>query len=252
MEARVIGAIETYPLIIGHRGAAGLAPENTQAAFAAAVEVGVDAVEFDVQFTADGWPVVFHDETLERMAGVGARIRDYPESVLQGFDIGFRQGPEFRGEKIPSVRDVAALIPPAIEIHAEVKDYDPVSESHLRHLLEAFEKRGGLARVIFSSPHEETISEIMRLHPGARTSLLLFRGVKVPTDAARRAAFLGCVAVSPDASLVTQELVDVCHRHHMNLFAFTINERGVMRKLTQMGVNGFFTDYPDRLRGALQ
>ena len=211
----------------------------------------MDAVEFDVQFTADGWPVIFHDETLARMAGVGIRIRDYPESVLQGFDIGFRWAPEFRGEKIPSVRDVAARIPPEIGLHAEIKDYDPVTEIHLRRLLDAFEKRGGLSRVVFSSPHEETISDVLRLHPGARAALLLFRGVKVPTDAARRAAFLGCHAVNPDATLVSQELVDVCHRHGMHLFAFTVNERGMMRKLMQMGVNGFFTDHPERLRGAL-
>ena len=252
MEACIIETRRTDPLIIGHRGAAGLAPENTQAAFSAAVDLKVDAVEFDVQFTADGWPVVFHDETLERMAGVPARIRDYSESTLQGFDIGFRYGPEFRGERIPAVRDVASLVPPTVDLHAEVKDYDPVTEIHLKRLIEAFEKRGGLARVIFSSPHEDTISDILRLHPGARTALLLFRGVKVPTDAARRAAFLGCSAVHSDASLVSHELVDVCHRHHMHLFAFTINERGMMRKLMQMGVNGFFTDYPDRLRETIQ
>jgi glycerophosphoryl diester phosphodiesterase len=146
---------------------------------------------------------------------------------------------------------VAALIPPAMELHAEVKDYDPITEIHLKRLIEAFDKRGALARVVFSSPHEDTISDILRLHPGARTALLLFGGVKVPTDAARRAAFLGCFSVNPEVSLVTQELVDVCHRHHMQVFAFTINERAMMRKLMQMGVNGFFTDYPDRIRGAL-
>ena len=203
-------------------------------------------MEFDVQFTADGWPVVFHDETLERMAGVGARISDYSESVLQGFDIGFRSGAAFRGERIIAVRDVAALIPHSIELHAEIKDYEPVTEVHLRRLLEAFEKYGGTGRVVFSSPHEDTISDISRILPSARTALLLFRSVRFPSDAARRAAFLGCFSVNPDAGLVTPELVEICHRHHMQVYAFTVNERGMMRKLVQMGVNGFFTDFPDR------
>lgn len=235
-------------MIIGHRGAAGLAPENTEAAFRAAVSAGVDAVEFDVQFTADGWPVVFHDETLERMAGVASRIRDYTESALQGFDIGFRSGAAFRGERIISVRDVAALVPQVIDLHAEVKDCDPVTEVHLRRLLDAFEKQGGTGRVVFSSPHEDTISDIRRMLPGARTALLLFKSVRFPSDAARRAAFLGCYSVNPDAGLVTPELVEICHRHHMQVYAFTVNERGMMRKLAQMGVNGFFTDFPDRFR----
>lgn len=233
-------------MIIGHRGAAGLAPENTEAAFHAAVLAGVDAVEFDVQFTADGWPVVFHDETLERMAGVAARIRDYSESVLKGFDIGFRAGAAFRGERIIAVRDVAALVPQGIELHAEIKDHEPVTEIHLRRLMDAFEKYGGTGRVIFSSPHEDTISDIRRMLPGARTALLLFQSVKFPSDAARRAAFLGCFSVNPDAGLITPELVEICHRHHMQVYAFTVNERGMMRKLAQMGVNGFFTDFPDR------
>ena len=205
-------------------------------------------MEFDVQFTADGWPVVFHDETLERMAGVAARIRDYSESVLQGFDIGFRSGAAFRGERIIAVRDVAALVPQGIELHAEIKDCEPVTEVHLRRLLDAFEKHGGAGRVIFSSPHEDTISDIRRMLPGARTALLLFQSVKFPSDAARRAAFLGCFSVNPDAGLVTPELVEICHRHHMQVYAFTVNERGMMRKLALMGVNGFFTDFPDRFR----
>lgn len=238
------------PVIIGHRGAAGLAPENTEAAFRAAVAAGVDAVEFDVQFTADGCPVVFHDETLDRMAGVGARIPDYSESVLKGFDIGFRHGPQYRGERIPSVAEVADLIPGFIELHAEVKAYQPVTPDQLRRLLDTLESHGGLARVILSSPHEETLSDIARLRRDARTALLLFRDVKSPADAARRAALLGCRAVDPNASLVDAELVAICHRNDMKVFAFTVNERGTMRKLMQLGVNGFYTDYPDRLREA--
>ncbi len=236
------------PIIIGHRGAAGLAPENTLASFSAALAAGVDAVEMDVQFTADGYPVVLHDETLERMAGVRVRVRDYVESALQGFDVGFRHGPEYRGQRIPALDDVARLVPVDIEMHVEVKDYEPVSEDHLRRLIGTLDRQGGLSRVIFSSPHEETLTDLQRLAPGCRTALLLFRGVKVPTDAARRAALVGCCAVDPNASLVDAELVDVCHRHNMKVFAFTVNERGMMRKLTQMGVNGVFTDYPDRLR----
>ena len=253
LEARrtqVIQTGQTRPLIIGHRGAAGHAPENTQAAFRAAIQLGVDAVEFDVQFSADGEPLVFHDETLGRMAGVPARIPDYPAAALKGFDIGFRHGDQYRGERIPSVAEVADLVPPAIGLHAEVKDYEPVSEPRLERLIEELEGHGGLERVIFSSPHEETLAQIQKLRPSASLALLLFKAVKVPTDAARRASLLGCRAVNPDARLVSPELAQVCQRHHMQLFTFTVNERGTMRKLEQIGVNGFFTDYPDRLMEA--
>ena len=204
-------------------------------------------MEFDIQFTADGCPVVFHDETLKRMAGAACRIRDYPASILAGFDIGFLHGPEFRGERIPLVEEVAAAVPPHVGLHAELKDFDVVTSAHLARLFAAFEANGGLSRVTFSSPHEETLDALRHALPTAKTALLLFRAVRVPTDAARRAAYLGCVSVHPDVSLVSTDLVEICHRHGMKVFVFTVNERSAMRRLLPMGVDGFFTDYPDRL-----
>lgn len=236
------------PWIIGHRGAAGHAPENTTASFEAAVAFGVDGVEFDVQFTADGCPVVLHDETLQRMGGVSARVADHTAARLAGFDVGFRSGPMWRGQRVPRVEDVARLVPVGIELHVEVKDYRPVSHEELSRLLDVLRRHGGLDRVVISSPHEEILSSASRIAPGMRTALLVFGDTRSPLDAARRAALLGCHAVNPNKSLVSPELVDVCHRHHMKVFAFTVNERGTMRTLLQMGVDGFFSDYPDRLR----
>ena len=250
-EAQAIEGTRVRPSIIGHRGAAGHAPENTLASFSAAIALGVDAVEFDVQFTADGCPVVMHDETLGRMAGVPARIHDYTAAVLQGFDIGFLYGSEYRGLRVPAVADVAGLVHPPVELHVEIKDYDPIDDDRIAALVETLAKHGGLSRVIFSSPHEETITRILGLAPGVRTALLLFKRVAVPEDAARRAAHIGCAALNPDASLVTPELVQLCHRHGMQVLTFTVNERGTMRKLMQMDVDGFFSDYPDRLMSAI-
>lgn len=215
------------------------------AAFRAALALGVDAVEFDVQFTADSRPVVFHDENLERMAGVAVRVRDYPESMLWGFDIGFRHG--YRGLRIPSLEEVAQLVPPPVALHCEIKDYDPVSRDQMKRLVEIMGRLGGLERVVVSSPHEETLAEVLSVSPGIRAALLLFKRVTVPTDAARRAAHIGCAAVNPDVTLITPELVQLCHRHGMQVLTFTVNERGTMRKLMEMGVDGFFSDYPDRL-----
>ena len=239
------------PLVIGHRGAAGDAPENTPAAFALAVDLGVDAVEFDVQFSADGVPVVFHDETLTRMAGVAARISDHSEAVLSRFDVGFLHGKEFRGERIPTVAEVARIVPARIGLHVELKDYEPVSEEQLTALMETLERHGGLERVIISSPHEDQIEQVKKGWPEARAALLLFRNVRFPRDAARRAALLGCVAVNPNYKLVDSELMRICHRHKLKVFAFTVNERGTMRKLMDMGVDGFYTDYPKRIKEAV-
>ena len=247
LEASTISESHEGPLIIGHRGAAGHAPENTRAAFEAALGLGVDAVEFDVQFTHDGCPVIFHDETMERMTGVPVRIPDHTQAALSGFDLGFLYGERFRGERLPAVEEIAKLVPPPIELHVELKDYRPVSRHELERLIEVLERNGGLERIVISSPHEEQLSEVARLKPEIRRALLLFRSVRNAADAARRAAYLGCTAVNPNYTLVDSELVSICHKHSMKVFAFTVNERGTMRTLETMGVDGFFTDYPDRV-----
>ncbi len=236
------------PLIIGRRGAAGHAPENTLAAFRAAVHLGADAVSFGVQFTSDGHPVAFHDRTLRRMAGVGVCIREHSLSVLEGFDIGFLHSEEHRGERIPPVEEIARLVPPSLQLHVEIRDCDRVTEDHLRRLFATLERCGGLSRVICFSPHEESLVELKRLFPDLRIGLVVARDVRVPSDAVRRAAYVGCDSVAADVALVDPDLAKICHRHTMKLFAFPVNERESMRRLLAMGVDGFVTDYPDRLR----
>jgi len=75
------------PLIIGHRGASAMAPENTIAAFEAAIEAGSDGIEFDVRLSSDGVPVVIHDETLHRTSGVRRRVADMALNELNRFDV---------------------------------------------------------------------------------------------------------------------------------------------------------------------
>jgi len=140
-------------------------------------------------------------------------------------------------------------MPASIELHVELKDYRPVSSQDLTRLIEVLEQNGGLQRTIISSPHEEQLSDVARHRPDLRRALLLFRGVRAAADAVRRAAFLGCAAVNPNYTLIDSELVSICHKHSMKVFAFTVNERGTMRTLETMGVDGFFTDYPDRIGG---
>ena len=77
-----------YPLIIGHRGASAVAPENTMAAFRKAIEAGADGIEFDVRLANDGVPVIIHDETLRRTAGRSERIADLRSTDLQTTDVG--------------------------------------------------------------------------------------------------------------------------------------------------------------------
>src|SRR6185503_14444987 len=98
----------TTPLILGHRGASAVAPENTLAAFSRAMSDGADGIEFDVRLSRDGVPVVIHDANLNRTAGVARRVSDLTAKELQEIDVGgwfdhAERNPQatFAGEKLP-------------------------------------------------------------------------------------------------------------------------------------------------------
>ena len=98
------------PKVVGHRGAAGHAPENTLASLRAAHELGIEWVEFDVMLTAEGTPVLFHDETLDRTTDGTGRLADRRWEDLRGLDAGSWFGSAFKGQRVPSLHEALALL----------------------------------------------------------------------------------------------------------------------------------------------
>ncbi len=96
-------------MVIAHRGFSGEAPENTLAAFRKAIEVGSDMLELDVQLSKDKEVVVIHDETLERATNGQGKVADFTLKELKKLDAGFRFGPQFSGERIPTLKEVLEL-----------------------------------------------------------------------------------------------------------------------------------------------
>src|SRR3954447_15867557 len=96
------------PAVCGHRGASGHAPENTLVAFRRAKELGATWIEFDVQLSADGIPIILHDDTLERTTNLGQQLRptELTLAQLKDLDAGSWFSPEFAGEKIPTLEEV--------------------------------------------------------------------------------------------------------------------------------------------------
>src|SRR6185295_1303429 len=97
------------PLIIGHRGASAVAPENTMAAFREAIAVGADGIEFDVRLASDGVPVVIHDSTLRRTGGLNQRVADLSSQELSKVDVGTWFAPRFANEAAPSLTELFNL-----------------------------------------------------------------------------------------------------------------------------------------------
>ena len=119
--------------MLGHRGVRAKLPENTMISFEKAISLGVDLIEFDVNITADGVPVVIHDTTIDRTSDHEGAVRDYTLAQLKTFDFGVKFAPEYAGTRIPTLEEVLALAAPHKELllNVEIKDmtYETVDKT---------------------------------------------------------------------------------------------------------------------------
>lgn len=117
-------ASSTHTPVVGHRGIRSRYPENTLISFDAAIRLGVDMIEFDINVTKDGIPVVIHDATIDRTSNRSGAVRDYTLKELKSFDFGSHLHEVFRGEQIPSLEEVLALASPKKDLlfNIEIKD----------------------------------------------------------------------------------------------------------------------------------
>ena len=113
----------TKPIIIGHRGASAYAPENTLAAFNLALDQGADAVELDAKLSLDGEIVVIYDPTLERTTDSKGLVNSKTFAELKKLDAGSYFSSQFRGEKIPALREVFEAVGGKIIINVELTNY---------------------------------------------------------------------------------------------------------------------------------
>lgn len=116
------------PIIVeGHRGYRAKYPENTLASYRAAMELGVDAIEFDIWLTKDCVPVILHDGSTERITGVKAHVNDLTLKEVKQLDAGSYKGAEFAGEQIPTLQETLALMrstrPNDLRLGVEIKDF---------------------------------------------------------------------------------------------------------------------------------
>lgn len=224
------------PLLIGHRGAAGLAPENTLAGFRRAWELGVDAVELDVHRLGERL-VVIHDDTLDRTTSGRGPIADLSWEELCHLDAG-------AGERVPSLDAVLAALPTACGLNVELKGPDTAALT-ARHL--AGWQGGPL--LVSSFDHAELAA--FRALDGATPVAPLFsrlpRGRRGDPHGPiwRLAGDLDACAVNVAQRLVTAELVAGAVRERLGILVYTVNDAEQARRLLDLGVTGLFTDRPD-------
>ncbi|HEY3899057.1 MAG TPA: glycerophosphodiester phosphodiesterase family protein [Chthoniobacter sp.] len=221
-------------LCIGHRGAAGHEPENTLRSVRRAIEMGAHGIEIDVRLV-HGELLVMHDAKLDRTTnGRGLLVRK-PLAVLRSLDAG-------KGERIPTLREVIETIGQRAFLNIELKGRGtakPVSS-----LIDQFVRERGWQYGDF------LVSSFMRAElraipdPQIPIGLLLTRPTRLYALSARR---VHASAVNPAVRYVTARFVEDAHRRGLRVFPYTANSPEEIQRLKELGVDGVFTDFPERV-----
>lgn len=232
------------PLVIGHRGAAKWAPENTLASFFCAADLGVSWVEFDVRLCKGGIPVVFHDATLDRTTNGMGPLLDHRLDELKSLDAGRWFAPRFRDEPIPTLDEaLSTLSGLGLAANIEIKT-DPGTEAETAKAALASARRlwpDHLPPPLFSSFSETALTALRAFDGGAKIGYLAQDFSKAGLGRARA---LGAVSFHLAEAHVSQAIGREIHEAGMAFLAYTVNGLERARELAGMGVDGLFTDDP--------
>ena len=232
-------------LKIGHRGAAAHAPENTLASFRRAVELGADAIEFDLHRTRDGGFVVIHDDTVDRTTNGHGKVAALSLAELRRLDAGSWKASEFAGERIPTFEEVIEAVPERVTLFAELKAGSARSPGIEDALARFIRERNVMDRLRVSSFDHRALARLRPLLPELQTGALF---TCLPVDLVALGRNAGAQAVHPSFHYLTRDAVEEAHRAGLAVYAWTVNEPTDIDAVRAMGVDGMFSDHPDRLR----
>jgi glycerophosphoryl diester phosphodiesterase len=220
-------------LVHGHRGARGVLPENTLAAFEYGISAGADYIEMDVAITRDDVPVISHDPVLRS----GQVIRQLTRAELQRVD-----------PSVPALDDVLALAGGRFNIEMksfpEHPEFTPAPQHCAMLLLEAIRGRRLESRVIVQSFDFRVLRAIGRLAPEIRLAALIETGDPDFVATVREAQ---ARIIAPEFNMVTADKVAAAHAAAIEVVPWTVNLPGDWKRLSDVGVDGIITDDPAAL-----
>jgi len=219
--------------VFAHRGASGHYPENTLAAFQAALQSNCAGVELDV-FLHHGELVVIHDRQLERTTNGHGWLEDYSSAQLQQLDAG-------NGQHIPSLWQVLQLCANHLEINIEVKD--PAAGNALIALLQRAEQELALQlpTILVSSFHHPLLQQLQQAWPALRLGILI---AHYPLDLSPILQDIKAVSLHCDHGFIDAALVQQAHQRGLAVYVYTVNQQRDAERLAAMGVDGIFSNYP--------
>ncbi|MHA1241522.1 MAG: glycerophosphodiester phosphodiesterase, partial [Promethearchaeota archaeon] len=228
-------------IIMGHRGASKIAPENTLKAFKEAIRLKADAVEFDAQETVEGEIVIIHDYDTLRTAGTEGIVKQMTLKELKKLNFG-------NGEQIPTLLELIQLAKGKISLNCEIK-----VEGIAKKIIHIFQDADILDSTIVSSFLHEELSKIQKIEPQLKLATL------VPTEAGKFSDWNykkklidltsenNYYAINPLYKLADKQFIEYAHEKNIKVFPWTVDSGIAMKKLINMGTDGIITNDISRL-----
>ncbi len=240
------------PEIVGHRGVAAHAPENTLAGIRKAAALGIGAVELDVKLTGDGELVLIHDDRVERTTDGTGAVRDMTLAELQSLDAGSWFDGAFTGETIPTLAEaIAEILQYGLQVNLEIKPCRGREVETATALVTDVRTLwpGGRPLPLISSFATASLEAAQQAAPEQPRAVLTRKGS--PEQWCAAAKQVGAVALHGKADAWTPAHVAALKAAGLACGSFTVNEPEQARTLRAMGVDYLFSDDPPIIAAAL-
>ena len=220
-------------IIIGHKGASAIAPENTLKAFKKAIELKADMVEFDIHKTKGGEIVIIHDSDTLSITGVQGLIKEMTLEEIKKLDAG-------EGEKIPTLLELIKVAKEKVGLQIEIK-----SSGLLEKLIKLLKGENLVNTSIVSCFAFGELVKLKNLEPIIRLGFLLPEDLVWVRQIKRKilkAVDNKFYAIHPHFNITDKEIVDFAHDNGLKVNVWTVNDKDDMERLIQLGVDGIITD----------
>ena len=218
--------------ILGHRGAMAYEPENTLRSIRRALDMGVDAVEVDIQLSKDGRLVVIHDATVDRTTGGRGRVKDLTFSELRRLDAG-------EGERIPSLDEALEMVKGRAQLIVELKQPDAAAPA-----LTFFRQQRAFEHATLISFWHPVVKALKEQEPRLRTGVLMV-GCPADPGSLGRAALADLLVLQ--YRYVNGKLVAAAHQHGLQVYVWAIDDIEILKPYLKMNLDGIASNRPDVL-----
>lgn len=220
-------------LVIGHKGASLITPENTIRAFQKAIDLEADLIEFDIHLSKDGEIVIIHDINTLNTSGYNGLVRNMTLNELKQLDFG-------EGEKIPTILELIDIAKGKIGLIFEIK-----AQGITEKLAKIISKEALISQSIISSFSFKELMNFQKHEPNVKIGLLLSEALKskrIIKKRIQKAIINQFYSIHPHYNIIDNDIIEFCHENNLKIFAWTVNDEKDMKNLVKMGIDGIMTD----------